>query len=108
MPPWFYLNLKYLFVMKTIKLIAVALLVFLLFFAGCIVNIVGDVTAPVPADPSMLKLISLALLAVYEVVVRVVPSVGDYSVVSWVIRILKKVSGISNVTKYIHHRLILI
>ena len=45
----------------------------------------------------MIKLVSLALLAVYEVVVRVVPSVGDYSVVSWVIEILKKISDTLNI-----------
>jgi hypothetical protein len=38
-------------------------------------------------------------LQVYEVEVRVVPSVGDYSAVSWIIRILKKVSDTLNVTK---------
>jgi hypothetical protein len=36
--------------MNFIKLIVAALLVFLLFFAGCIVNIVGDVTAPATAS----------------------------------------------------------
>jgi len=85
--------------MKTIYIILACVLCFLLFFNGCIVNIVGDVTPPPAGDPSMLKLISLALLAVYEVVVRVVPSVGDYSVVSWIIKALKKVSDTLNVTK---------
>ena len=88
--------------MKTLKLIIAAMLLFLLFFNGCIVNIVGDVTAPAAAaatatDPSMIKLVSLALLAAYEVVVRVVPSIGDYSAVSWVIGILKKMSDTLNV-----------
>ena len=52
--------------MKTIKLIIAALLLFLLFFNGCIIAITGDVTSPAAADPSMFKLVSLALLAVYE------------------------------------------
>jgi hypothetical protein len=49
--------------------------------------------------PSLVKLAALALLAVYEVVVRIVPSVGDYSVVSWVIGLLKRISDTLNVTK---------
>ncbi|MEI8049604.1 MAG: hypothetical protein WCI92_19680 [Bacteroidota bacterium] len=85
--------------MKTIYIILAALFCFLLFFNDCIVNIVGDVSAPAAAatDPSIIKLVSLALLAVYEVVVRVVPSIGDYSVVSWVIGILKKISDTLNI-----------
>jgi len=86
--------------MKTFYIIVAALLCFLLFFNGCIVTIVGDVTAPAAAaadDPSMIKLISLALLAAYEVVVRIVPSIVDYSAVSWIIKILKKVSDTLNV-----------
>ena len=83
--------------MKTIKLIIAGLVIFLLFFNGCIIAITGDVTSPVATDPSMFKLGSLALLAVYEVVVRVVPSVADYSVVSWVIGILKKISDTLNI-----------
>ena len=83
--------------MKTFYIILALLFCFLLFFNGCIVNIVGDVTAPTYDNPSVIKLISLALLAVYEVVVRVVPSVGDYSAVSWIIRILKKISDTLNV-----------
>jgi len=93
--------------MKTFYIILAALFCFLLFFNGCIVNIVGDVIAPADAAaasaaaastaPSMIKLVSLALLAVYEVVVRVVPSIGDYSAVSWVIGILKKMSDALNV-----------
>ena len=91
--------------MRTIILIFTLIIVFLLFFNGCIVNIIGDSTADAinrvstAADPSVLKLVALALLAVYEVVVRVVPSVGDYSALSWVIRILKKISDTLNITK---------
>jgi len=83
--------------MKTIKLIIAGLVIFLLFFNGCIIAITGDVTSPAAADPSMFKLVSLALLAVYEVVVRAVPSVADYSLVSWVIGILKKISDTLNI-----------
>ena len=83
--------------MKTIKLILIAVFTFLLFFAGCIVNIAVDQSTIAPDEPSMLKLISIAVLSVYEVVVRVIPSVGDYSLVSWVIRWLKKISDTLNV-----------
>jgi len=85
--------------MKTIRIYIIAMLVFLLFFAGCIVNIAGKQTLTVPDQPSLVKLISVAVFAVYEVVVRVVPSVGDYSAVSWIIRALKKVSDTLNVSK---------
>jgi hypothetical protein len=91
--------------MKTITLFLLSILVFLLFFAGCIVQIVN--TAPAPASAaataaaatSTLQLISLAILGIYEVVVRAVPSVGNYSVVSWLITALKFVSDKLNVTK---------
>jgi hypothetical protein len=88
--------------MRTIILIFTLIIAFLLFFNGCIINIVGDPAAAAAAagdPPSVVKLAALALLAVYEVVVRVVPSVGDYSAVSWIIRILKKVSDTLNITK---------
>jgi hypothetical protein len=88
--------------MRTIILIFTLIIAFLLFFNGCIVNIVGDPAAAAAAagdQPSVVKLAALALLAVYEVVVRVVPSVGDYSAVSWIIKLLKKVSDTLNITK---------
>ena len=83
--------------MKTLKLYLIAILTFLLFFAGCMVNISVDNNTIVPDESSMLKLISIAVVSVYEVVVRVIPSVGDYSVVSWIIKALKKVSDTLNV-----------
>ena len=83
--------------MKTLKIYILAILTFLLFFAGCIVSISVDNNTIAPDEPSMLKLISIAVLSLYEVVVRVIPSVGDYSVVSWVIRLLKKISDTLNV-----------
>jgi hypothetical protein len=85
---------------KTIYSILVCIFCFLLFFNGCIVNIVDDpasASAAAGDQPSVIKLAALALLAVYEVVVRIVPSVGDYSAVSWIIRLLKKVSDTLNV-----------
>jgi PBP1b-binding outer membrane lipoprotein LpoB len=93
--------------MRTLTLIFVSILVFCLFFAGCIVQIVS--TAPgtdvinsvstAAAAPSTLQLISLAVLGIYEVVVRAMPSVGNYSVVSWFITALKFVSDKLNATK---------
>ena len=93
--------------MKTFTLIIVSILVFLLFFAGCIVQIVGTASgtdamnrvSTSAATPSTLQLISLAILGIYEVVVRAVPSVGNYSVVSWIVTALKFVSDKLNATK---------
>ena len=82
--------------MKTIKLLMLAIVTFLLFFAGCFVNITMEQPVIEPADPSLLKLISVAALAAYEVIVRVIPSVGDYSVASWVIKWLKRISDTLN------------
>ena len=94
--------------MNTFKIIVAGLLIFLLFFAGCMVQVVS--TAPVGAQyiepstlqnigPSTFQLISLAILGIYEVVVRAVPSVGNYSAVSWLISALKFVSDKLNATK---------
>ena len=83
--------------MKTIKLILIAVFTFLLFFAGCMVNISVDNNTIMPDEPSMIKLISIAVLSVYEVIVRVIPSVGDYSFLSWIIKALKKVSDTLNI-----------
>lgn len=71
--------------MKTFYNILAAQFCFYYVFNSCIVNIAGDIIASATAaaaDPSMIRLVSLALLAMYEVVVLVVPSIGDYSVVS--------------------------
>jgi len=67
-----------------------------LFFSGCIVTIIGDVNPTVPDTPSVAKMVTAVVIAVYEVVVRIIPTVGDYSVVSWIIRALKKVSETLN------------
>jgi hypothetical protein len=92
--------------MKTIKIYILAIATFLLFFAGCIINIGDDTTvqtrliASLPTDqPSLVKLISVALLSAYEVVVRLIPTVGDYSAVSWIITLLKKMSDTLNFRK---------
>jgi len=84
--------------MKTIKLYLLAIITFLLFFAGCFVNISISDPVIVPETPSTLKIIAGALLAVYEAAVRIVPTLRDYSVVSWIIKALKKVSDTLNRT----------
>jgi hypothetical protein len=82
---------------KTIKIYILAIATFLLFFAGCIVNIGLDQTVTIPDQPSIVKLISVALLSAYEVVIRLIPTVGDYSAVSWIIKFLKKISDTLNI-----------
>jgi len=85
--------------MKTLKLFIILTLIFMLFFAGCVISItVNDPVIPVD-QPSLLKLIAVGILGVYEIIVRLVPSVGDYSVVSWIIKALKAVSDKLNITK---------
>ena len=85
--------------MKTIKLYIIAILTFLLFFAGCIVNINSQTTTVLPDEPGVFKIAAGALIAVYEVVVRIIPSVRDYSAVSWVIKWLKRISDRLNLRK---------
>jgi hypothetical protein len=82
--------------MKTFRLLFLAVITFLLFFAGCFVNIIVDQPEINPGSPSLFKLVSVAALAAYEVVVRIIPSVGDYSVVSFVIKWLKRISDTLN------------
>jgi hypothetical protein len=93
--------------MKTFYIILACIFCFLLFFNGCIVNIVGvnpaaagtDAINRVSDQPSLIKLIAVGVLGIYEIIVRLVPSVGDYSAVSWFIKFLKKVSDTLNITK---------
>jgi hypothetical protein len=89
--------------MKTFYIILACIFCFLLFFNGCIVNIVGSDPAAAAAtaadQPSLIKLIAVGILGVYEIIVRLVPSVGDYSAVSWIIKALKKVSDTLNIKK---------
>ena len=85
--------------MKTIRLFIIGALLFLLFFEGCILQVINVAPDASVVPGSTLQLISLAVLGVYEVVVRLVPSVGNYSIVSWLITALKFVSDKLNVTK---------
>ncbi len=85
--------------MKTIKIYILAIMTFLLFFAGCIVNINSDTTTVLPSEPGIFKVAAGALIAIYEVVVRLIPTLGDYSGISWVIKWLKRISDTLNVKK---------
>ena len=73
--------------------------IFCLFFAGCIVNVVTLQSPEISPVPNTLQLISLAVLGVYEAVVRIVPSVKNYSIVAWIISALKTVSDKLNNSK---------
>ena len=85
--------------MRTIKLALILTLIFFLFFAGCVISVtVNDPVIPTD-QPSLIKLIAVGVLGIYEIIVRLVPSVGDYSAVSWFIKFLKKVSDTLNITK---------
>ena len=84
--------------MKTFKLFIAAVVTFLLFFSGCIVTFISVTNPAAVAKPSKLSLISAGLLGIYEIVVRIIPSVGDYSVVSWIIKALKLLSDTLNNT----------
>ncbi len=83
--------------MKNIKIFIIAIITFLLFFAGCIVNINSDSTMVLPSEhPGIFKVAAGALIAIYELVVRIIPTVGDYSGISWIIKTLKKISDALN------------
>lgn len=47
-------------------------------------------------DYGLLKLIVVAVLAIYEVVARIAPSVKDFSIVGTIINLLKKLSDYLN------------
>lgn len=85
--------------MKTIKLVLILTSIFLLFFSGCVLSVTVNQTPSDIPDPSLLKLIAAGILGIYEIVVRVVPSVKDYSVISFAINILKKLSDTLNFKK---------
>jgi hypothetical protein len=85
--------------MKTLKLVIILTFLFLLFFSGCVLSVTVNQANPDIQDPSLLKLIAAGILGIYEIVVRIVPSVKDYSVVSFAINLLKKLSDSLNIKK---------
>jgi UDP-N-acetylglucosamine enolpyruvyl transferase len=42
--------------------------------------------------PSTLYLVIAAILAIYEIIVRLIPNISDISIISWIIRFLKWLS----------------
>jgi hypothetical protein len=85
--------------MKTLKLFIILTFLFLLFFSGCVLSVTINQTNTDIQDPSLLKLNAAGILGIYEIVVRIVPSVKDYSVVSFAINLLKKLSDSLNIKK---------
>lgn len=55
----------------------------------------------VPVEKSTFQLILIAILAIYEVIVRLIPSIGNYSLIAWIIDLLKKLSDLLNRQKRI-------
>jgi tRNA C32,U32 (ribose-2'-O)-methylase TrmJ len=82
--------------MKTLKLVLAMISLFLLFFAGCITFVSIGQTAPGNPDVPALNLVIAAVLSAYEILVRAVPSVRDYSILSFAIKLLKKLSDSLN------------
>ncbi|HEY3388253.1 MAG TPA: hypothetical protein VGK38_01690, partial [Prolixibacteraceae bacterium] len=78
--------------MKTFKIILAGIILFLLFFSGCMLNISVGTVESKPVTPDLVNLIAVSAIGLYEIIVRIVPTVADYSAVSWLIRILKLVS----------------
>jgi len=70
--------------------------IFLLFFAGCITFISVGQSSPQSQDYTVVNLIIGGILTVYEIVVRVVPSAKDYSILSFGINLLRKISNSMN------------
>jgi hypothetical protein len=59
----------------------------------------GASTVTADAGSSVIQITAVALLAVYEVIVRLVPTVDNISVIHAVVSFLKFLSGKLNVTK---------
>ncbi len=68
--------------MKTFCIILTCILCFLIFFSACIVNIIWASPEVCVSEPSILKLRGSCSFGGHETGVRVVPSLGDYSLVS--------------------------
>ena len=85
--------------MKTFFIYIISFLVFLTFFSGCIVTIIGDIPVSPTPSFSIIQIVSASIVTIYELVVRIVPTVGNYSAVGFIINILKKLSDTLNVEK---------
>jgi len=69
------------------------------FFSGCVVTIIGDIPVTAPPVFSVIQIVSASIVTIYELIVRIVPTVGNYSAVGFIINILKKLSDTLNVSK---------
>lgn len=66
---------------------------------SCVAGSVGVINLTTDVESGAIPLVATALLAVYEVVVRLVPTVGNISVIHAVVSFLQFLSGKLNVTK---------
>jgi hypothetical protein len=76
------------------------LIVFLILL-GCLLQacVSSEITSLTGIPQDLIHYIILGLLALYEIIVRIIPTVADYSVVAFVIKILKWLSDATNRTK---------
>ena len=85
--------------MKTFFLYLISFFIFMTFFSGCVVTIIGDIPASTAPSFSIIQIVSASLVTIYELVVRIVPTIANYSAVGFIINILKKLSDTLNVEK---------
>lgn len=78
--------------MKTFTFRVYFSLLFVILLMSSILLIANDEIPVIAAQPSLLKLLIGAILLIYEIIVRLIPSVGNYSVIAFIIDILKKIS----------------
>ena len=62
----------------------------LLLLSGC--TVIHSLENAAAGATSTLKLIVLAVLAIYEVIIRLIPTVGNYSIIGWIVTFLKWLS----------------
>lgn len=73
-----------------LTLLALVLLVIVMMLQSC--QPINDYVNQNMQGDSLISKIAIALLALYEVIVRIIPSVADLSLISWFIRFLKWLS----------------
>lgn len=79
------------------------LIVLIVFAVLCLIGIAmimmgcSTLKGAIPVDgSSVLYLIVLAVLSIYEVIARLIPTVADISLISWIIKFLKWLSDALN------------
>ena len=83
--------------MKTLKLILILSAIFLTFFSGCVLSVTLNQVPGDPPEYPLIQVICGGAVAIYEILARAIPSVKDYSILSFLINILKKVSDSLNI-----------